>query len=98
MHARASADSEHRRPRLIRGRVTALAEVVEEDDRPPGRVDLFAVDGERRVAADDDVHLLVDELGVILDDFVASAAGCVRVDANRRYPALISHRLTYALV
>src|SRR5581483_10169931 len=88
-------DREHGRPGLRRDRVPALLEVVEEHDRPPWRVDLLAVDGERRVAANDDVHLFVDELRVVLDHLVARVRRRVRVDAERRDPERLPDRLPH---
>ena len=75
MHAGHAADREDGRARLDRDRVAAHRRVADEDDGAVRRVDLGAVERERRVARDHDVGLLVPErlLGVLLDDVVAGA-------------------------
>ena len=83
MYAGLAADRQHGRPRLLGDRVPLLLRVVEEDDRPPGRVDLLAVHGEGCMAADDDVRLFVSLFRVLLDDLVPGVGRRVRVDAER---------------
>ncbi len=78
---RLRADREHRRARLERDRRALHRRVGQVDDRAGGRVDLLAVEGERRVAGDHDVDLLVAEalLGVLLDHLAADLGRRVRV-------------------
>ena len=76
-----AADREHGRARLLGARVALHRRVAEEDERARGRVDLLAVERERRAAGDDDVELLVAEplLGVLLDDVLPGLASpCTR--------------------
>src|SRR5204863_7196872 len=53
------SDREHRGAVYHGARSSTLLGVVEEDAGPHGRVDLLAVDGERRTAGDYDIELLV---------------------------------------
>ena len=69
-----AADREHRRARLLRDRMPLLLRVVEVHDRPRRRVDLLAVDRERRVAAHDDVHLLVTDGSSVWSSTTSSPA------------------------
>ena len=57
--ARLAADDHDRRSRLLGDRLALRGRVADEDERPCRRVDLVAVDGERRMAARDEVELLV---------------------------------------
>jgi len=91
----AAADREHGGVRLLRNGRAALRGIVEIDERPCGRVDLLAVDGERRVPGHDRVDLLVPELrlGVVLDDLVTGVGGGVRVDPERGHAERLAHGL-----
>jgi hypothetical protein len=67
-----ASDDEHRRALLATDRLAADFRIRDEDERPLGRVDLLAVEGEERVALRDEVELLVaagagPELVVLLD-------------------------------
>ena len=90
-----AADRKYRRVRLLRDGRALLRRIVEIDECAGGRVDLLAVDGERRVPGDDGVDLLVAELrlGVLLDDLVAGVRGGIRVDPERGDTECLAHRL-----
>src|SRR5581483_10347444 len=77
---RPAADGEDGRPLLLGPRNALERRVADEDDRPGGRVELLAADGERRPAGEDDVDLLVAALlGVLLDHPVTWLRGGVGV-------------------
>ena len=95
MLARDAADRDHRRSGLLRDRVAPLADVVEVDHRPGGRIDLLAVDREDGMPGVHEVDLLVPELllGVLLDDLVARVRGRVGVDPEGRDAERLAHGL-----
>src|SRR3954452_7639259 len=98
------ADDEDRRLRLGRPRLAGEARVRDEHERPGRRVELLAVHGEARRAADHDVQLLVAggaallrRLVVALDRLVAGGLRHPGVDAERADAEVVADRLPVGL-
>ncbi len=94
--ARLPADDHDRRPSLLGDSPALRGGIADEDERSCRRVDLVAVDGERRVAARHEVQLLVlarvlAELVVLADDVHARLLADVRVDTERLDVEVRSH-------
>ena len=89
--ARLRSDGEERCAVLGRDRA-ALRPRPCEDERSGRRVDLVVAERERRPAAQDDVHLLVAVLLVVLLDHALARLRRVRVGAERGDPEPPAHR------
>ena len=89
-----AAHRQHGRARLERHGAALLGGIANEDERPGRRIDLLAGDGERRVAGEHEVQLLMagGHLVVLGDHRGAGLARRPRVDPKRLHVELLPDR------